>query len=110
MTRPEDKIYGLDNTKSETICERLRTGNKMVCYVIHGLPTRSGMSNLFLQRASFKFKNVVRAAVKKHDNDELKLYLYTEIKFSMRNVALLLGHQLVYICRYRRHSNSHAAF
>jgi hypothetical protein len=35
-----------------------------------------GMSNLFLQRASFKFKNVVRAAFKKHDNDELKLYLY----------------------------------
>jgi hypothetical protein len=32
--------------------------------------------NLFLQRASFKFKNVVRAAFKKHDNDELKLYLY----------------------------------
>jgi hypothetical protein len=27
----------------------------------------------------------------------------------MRNLALLLGHQLVYICRYRRHSNSHAA-
>jgi hypothetical protein len=23
-----------------------------------------------------KFKNVVRAAFKKHDNDELKLYLY----------------------------------
>jgi hypothetical protein len=33
-----------------------------------------GMSNLFLQRASIKFKNVVRAAFKKHD--ELKLYLY----------------------------------
>jgi hypothetical protein len=38
--------------------------------------SKSGMSNLFLQRASFKFKNVERAAFKKHDNDELKLYLY----------------------------------
>jgi hypothetical protein len=30
----------LNNTKSESIGERLRTGNKMICYVIHGLPTR----------------------------------------------------------------------
>ena len=41
----------------------------------------SGMRNHFLQRASYKFKNVVRAACKKLMiiqtlNDELKLSLY----------------------------------
>ena len=42
-------------------------------------PSRSGVSNLFLQRASYKFENVVRAAYKKLIqtlNDELKLSLY----------------------------------
>ena len=41
----------------------------------------SGVSNLFVQRASYKFKNVVRAAYKKLMiiqtlNDELKLSFY----------------------------------
>jgi hypothetical protein len=36
----EDKIYGLDNIKFETIGERPCTANKMLCYVIHGLSTR----------------------------------------------------------------------
>ena len=42
---------------------------------------KSGVSNLFLQRASYKFKNVVWAAYKKLMiiqtlNDELKLSIY----------------------------------
>ena len=42
---------------------------------------RTGVSNLFLQRASYKFENVARAAYKKLMiiqtlNDELKLSLY----------------------------------
>ena len=42
---------------------------------------RTGMSNHFLQRASYKFKNVVRAACKKLMiiqtlNDKLELSLY----------------------------------
>ena len=44
-------------------------------------PFKTGMSNLFLQRASYKFKNVAWAAYEKLMiiqtlNDELKLSLY----------------------------------
>ena len=47
----------------------------------HCCISKAGVSNLFLQRASYKFKNVVRAAYKKlmiiqTPNDELKLYLF----------------------------------
>ena len=53
-----------------------------VIYMKISIPvSKVGVSNLFLQRANYKFKNVVRAACKKLMiiqtlNDELKLSLY----------------------------------
>jgi hypothetical protein len=39
-SRSEDTIYGLDNTKENTIGSKPEIANKMLCYVIHGLSTR----------------------------------------------------------------------
>ena len=49
--------------------------------VSRGFHIRAGVSKLFLQRASYEFKNVARAAYKKLMmiqtlNDELKLSLF----------------------------------
>ncbi|KAJ3651517.1 hypothetical protein Zmor_017552 [Zophobas morio] len=40
-SRSEDHIYGLDDVRSKVVGEKPKIANKMLCFVIHGLSTKS---------------------------------------------------------------------